>query len=65
MGQAKLRGDFETRQAEGIARRAREKAARDESERLRWERLTPAQRKRELEARKLVAMWMALANSAT
>lgn len=61
MGQAKLRGTFEQRQAEGIARREREAQEREEAELLRYGRMTPAERKKQRDAMIMLATMMGMA----
>ena len=55
MGQAKQRGTFEQRQAEGIAKREKELAARKKAMEDYEASLTPAQKKKRHDFRMIVA----------
>lgn len=61
MGQAKQRGSFEQRQAEGIARREREEQARAERRRQYEASRTPAQRNKSRIVASLFATSLAFA----
>lgn len=55
MGEARRRGDFETRKAESIAARLEEKARLEEAANLPEAELTQAQRKQKLYAQQMLA----------
>ena len=61
MGQAKRRGSFEQRQAEGIARRAREDQEREEAYQRRLGNMTPTERKKQRDTMMLLAAMMGAA----
>lgn len=64
MGQAKLRGSLEQRQAEGKARREERASEAKRRADARWSAMTPEQRKRAIELQTLVAIALAFTTDA-
>lgn len=61
MGQAKLRGSFETRKAEGIKRQVEEQRAKAQAELDYWNSLSPEEQERKKAARQRAQQYLALA----
>lgn len=60
MGEAKLRGTLEQRQAEGKVKREERAAEAKRREDARWNAMTPEQRKRAIELQTFVALAFAM-----